>query len=79
MAVLAVRVGDTAAMRANEVMMVVADAPLEAGGMADRLDLAHEFSLDACREHVVHRLSGKRTQLFEHPLMHKQLVMVNSL
>jgi len=56
-------VGGSAADPADDMVVVVADAPFVAGGTARRLDPAEEVRRREGPQRVVHRLSGDATKL----------------
>src|SRR4051794_32138071 len=58
----AIHVGDLAAATADDVVMVVADPGLEAGGAAGRLDPASQAGSGERAQNVVHRLGGDRVE-----------------
>src|SRR3984885_14251838 len=62
----AVNVGDRTARPADEVVVVVADAPLEPGRAAGRLDASHEPGRGERVEGLVHSLQGDVANPFAH-------------
>ena len=66
----AVHVDHAAADAADQMVMVVADAGLEAGGRAHRLDAAEQPLLGQQAEGVVDRLTGDRADLGPHHFGH---------